>query len=179
MGHLLVRVERPEHLALLYRVGLLQRVLHEARHREGLDRSASLVQEIDHSDRRGDQPRAILPFGAAAKRGDHDDARNAKAADRFGRGAGEVDVRVVERFRRGGRRYPEHGLRAVEGAIDHRGIAVRSLDDIDSIADRLRQLARIAHDAAHRFVAVEQMLDDVVADIAGRRRDDDHVSAPL
>jgi len=45
---------------------------------------------------------------------------------------------------------------------------------IEPVADCFRQLGRVAHDHAQRFASIEQVLNHMASDIAGRRRDDDH-----
>src|SRR5439155_365934 len=63
---------------------------------------------------------------------------------------------------------------AIECCVDDRGIAVGALDDVDAFAGVSWQSGRIAGDHPERFSAVEQVVEDLVADEAGRGGDDDH-----
>ena len=56
---------------------------------------------------------------------------------------------------------------------------MRSLHDLDALA-RLRREARgVARDHANRLAAVENVLEDLVADSARGRGDDDHMISNL
>ncbi len=96
------------------------------------------------------------------------------APERVGGGAGEVGIGLLQRELRVGGREPEHGVRTGEGAVDDRGVAVRSGDHVDAVANGGREPARVTDDDADRFAGIEQVPDDVAADVAGGCGDDDH-----
>ena len=156
------------------RGGLPQHVVHEGRHGETTKRCTGFHQEIVHADRGGDEACAILPPRAAAKRRDADNPLDPLPPDRIGGGPGEVEIGCIERLRRIGRREPEQRSRAVERPVDGRAIAVRSLDDLDAVANGFVHLARIAHHDPDLGVGLEQVVDDMVADLSGRCGHDYH-----
>jgi len=54
---------------------------------------------------------------------------------------------------------------------------VRALDDIETLADVGRESRRVAGDDAELFAAVEQVVENLVADEAGGSGDDDDRSS--
>jgi hypothetical protein len=97
------------------------------------------------------------------------------ALERRGGGAGEADISGLDRRRlRVRRRQPEDRIGAVERGVDHRRISVRALDDLDTRTDLGRELRRVAVDHAERLTTVEQVGQDLMADLATRAGDDDH-----
>ena len=71
---------------------------------------------------------------------------------------------------------PEHGVGARERLVDDVDVAVRPLDDLDALAYVRGKAGGVAHDHADRLVAVEHVAQNLVADQAGGRGDDDHVA---
>ena len=69
---------------------------------------------------------------------------------------------------------PEHCVGARERLLGSIAVAVRSLHNVDSFACLGRQARRVAHDHANRFPAVEDIPENLAADLPRRSGDDDH-----
>jgi hypothetical protein len=61
-----------------------------------------------------------------------------------------------------------------ERLLDSVAVAMRSLHNDDSFACLGRQARRVAHDHANRFPAVEDIPENLAADLPRRSGDDDH-----
>ena len=100
----------------------------------------------------------VSPGRAAAERGDADDALDAVPPERLGRGPGEADKGGFNRRRLWIRwAKPEHGVGTGERLVYERRVAVRALDDIETLADVGRESRRVAGDDAELFAPVEQV----------------------
>ena len=51
---------------------------------------------------------------------------------------------------------------------------MRALDDVEVLPDVGRDAGRVAGDDAELFVAIQQVVEDLAADLAGGGGDDDH-----
>src|SRR5690606_28628095 len=74
------------------------------------------------------------------------------------------------------RDQPEQRVRTRQRAVEHCGIRVRALDDLDPVADALVEVRGVADDHANGAALFEQPVDELAADPAGGCGDDDHVS---
>jgi len=72
---------------------------------------------------------------------------------------------------------PEDGIGAGERGVDNRGVSVRALHNVDTRTDLGRELRRVAVDHAELLTAVEQVGEDLMADLATGCGDDDHRSS--
>lgn len=68
----------------------------------------------------------------------------------------------------------EHAVSARERLGDDVDVVVRSLHDLDALARLRGKPGGIAHDHADGLSAVEDVVEDLVADLAGGSGDDDH-----
>src|SRR5580704_8329647 len=96
----------------------------------------------------------------------------------FGRRPGETDIGGLDACSpRSGRSEPEHCVGAGESRVDNGRVAVRALDNLEALARSCRDAARVAANDAQRLAALEQVVEDLVADQAAGCGDDDHRSS--
>ena len=67
-----------------------------------------------------------------------------------------------------------HRVGADESLIYDRGVSVRALDDVDALAYLGREVGGVSHDDAKRLAGVDEVLEDLAADLARGGGDDDH-----
>lgn len=85
---------------------------------------------------------------AAAERRDADDMADAVGHEGLRGGPGETAVGVLRGQRRVRGDQPEHGVRALEGAVDDLGVTVRAGDHLYTVAHRVGQPGGVTYDHA-------------------------------
>jgi hypothetical protein len=176
VGQLAVARDRREEQALVPdRRGLADRVVHERGVGERPECDSAGGDQVVHRERAGDVAGPAGPGRAPAECGYCDDAPDAVRLGGLGGGSREADEGG---FNRSGlrvrRRQPEDGVGARECLVHDCGVPVRALDDVEALADAGRELSRIADDDPELFTAAKQVAEDLAADLAGGRGDDDH-----
>ena len=98
--------------------------------------------------------------------------------ERLARGPGEVDVGGLETLGLRLRRHdPEHRVGAGERLGDDVEVVVRSLHHLDALeacSDRRDGSRTMTRTGSRRWRVVEEVVEDLVADLAGGGGDDDH-----
>ncbi len=90
---------------------------------------------------------------------------------------GEVHVGGLDAAGAGvGGHQPEHGVGTRERPVDDADVAVRPRHDLDTLAHLRGKTGRVTHDHPDRLAAAEDVAQDLAADQAGGRGDDDHVA---
>jgi hypothetical protein len=125
---------------------------------------------------------AALPDGvlrdAAPQAGDGDDPPDTVPPDRLAQRQREVaEVALDAVGARRGRHQPEHPVGTVAGRAEEIGVGVRALEHLGPLTCPGSQAAGVAgdHPDRGRFVqGVENVVEDLSADTAGRGGDDDH-----
>jgi hypothetical protein len=166
---------REERALVLDRLDLPEHVVHERGHRQRPVAHARARDQVVHRQRRRDQPGARSPRGAAAEGRDSDHSADPVALEGLARRPAEVHIDglgALGAIVRG--HQPEDSIGTCERVVDDLAVAVRSLYDLETPARLRGQARRVAHDDANRLIAAEEVLEDLVADLAGRSRDDDH-----
>jgi hypothetical protein len=98
---------------------------------------------------------------------DSDDPLDALGLKRVARRPGEVQVGGLDALGvRVWRHQPEHRVGALERLVDDVDVAVRSLHDLDAVAGSGGEAVGVACDHADRLVAVEDVVEDLMADLA-------------
>ena len=90
---------------------------------------------------------------------------------------GEVHVGGLDAAGAGvGGNQPEHGVGTRECPVDNTKVAMRPLHDLDTLPCLRGKAGRVAGDHPDRLPGAEDVAQDLVADQAGGRGDDDHVA---
>lgn len=94
--------------------------------------------------------------------------------ERLSGGAGEAAPAVVRGP--GGVRgnEPEDSIRAVEGAVEDVGVAVRAGDHLDPFVRDVRKPRGITHDHPQLLIGLHELGEQWAADVPGRSGDNDH-----
>ena len=94
-----------------------------------------------------------------------------------GRGArpGKTEIVLLGTRRLRVRRdEPEHRFGPGQGLVEHGRVVVGALDGLGPLADRVSQARGVTDDDPDLLVLVEQLTDQLAADLPGRCGDDDH-----
>jgi hypothetical protein len=167
-------VRHGERSLLFDRLGLAEQVFHEERQGQRPVGRASALDQLVHGQRSRQEPGLALVPVTQGRDAYHPDSQ---APDRPAGRAGEVQVIVLGAARvaeRGRGHEPEHAVSARERLRDRAGIAVGTLHHLSAGVRALRQPGGIAGDHADRLAAVQDAVQDLPTDLAGRRGDDDH-----
>jgi hypothetical protein len=77
-----------------------------------------------------------------------------------------------------GRHQPEDGVGTLESSIDDRRVVVRPLHDVHPVPQVRVEARRVTDDHPDELTAVEHAGQQLAADAAGGRGEDDHEQAP-
>src|SRR6266699_3924317 len=118
---------------------------------------------------------AVTSPACSAQSRDADDPLDPLAPEGGARRPTEVDVGGLDALGVGvWRHQPEHRVSACERPGDDVAVAVRSLHDLNALAGVCGKEGGIACDHADRLVALEQVVQHLMADQASGSSDDDH-----
>jgi hypothetical protein len=166
---------REERALVLDRLDLPEHVVHERGHRQRPEAHARARDQVVHGQRRRHQPGIGSPRGAAAQGRDADHSLDPLAGEGLARRPAEVHKGGLDAVGAEVRRHqPEHRIRTCERLVDDVDVAVRTLHDLDAVARLRGDPSGVAGDDPDRLAAAEEMLQNLVADGAGRSGDDDH-----